>query len=275
MSEEDDEDDQSAPKGRWLLLNSGRLNASHLQLVAQALDLPTGLCSDELRQIIDGKLTDMEHEPINVQVVRTRTELQVLLVVDKTGTFLKCGPLLLDVAGQVEELGEAKRQLEEVCQRNAELEMLLHRRGEDLQLAVSCEKERADKAEERERERANKASSKQHSAEQTQEALEGSSPGGEGQLWKRSCQQLAEQETLLTQKEQIAQVKVTKPLQMPLREHYDYHEPEEETGAITAADEPMPGVMSHVQMVHPPPDGECSAGPHQPRQWRGKTPPPQ
>ncbi len=64
-------------------LNSRRLNASHLQLVTQALDLPTDLCSDELRQLIDGKLTDMEHEPMNVQVVlqeRTRTELLVLLV---------------------------------------------------------------------------------------------------------------------------------------------------------------------------------------------------
>ncbi len=76
---------------------------------------------------------------MNVQVVlqeRTRTKLLVLLV-DETGTFLKCGPLLHDVAGQVEELGEAKRQLEEVCQLNAKLEMLLQkeqRRGEDLHL---------------------------------------------------------------------------------------------------------------------------------------------
>ncbi len=99
----------------------------------------------------------------------------VQCAVDESGTFLKCGPSLLDVAGQVEELGEAKRQLEEVCQRNAELEMLLqkeHRRGEDLHLALSCEKERADKAEEQERERANEVSSKQHSAEQMQAAQE-------------------------------------------------------------------------------------------------------
>ncbi len=60
---------------------------------------------------------------------------------------------------------------------------------------------------------------------------------------------------------------------MPLREHYDYRKPEEETGAMTAVDEPMSGVMSHVQTVHPPPNGECSAGPHQPRRWRDKAPP--
>ncbi len=133
---------------------------------------------------------------MNVQVVlqeRTRTELLVLLV-DETGTFLKCGPLLLDVAGHVEELGEARRQLEEVCQphchRNAELEMLLqkeHRRGDDLQRALGCEKERADKAEERERERANEASSKQHCRADAGSAggvqtLEGSCPGGERQV---------------------------------------------------------------------------------------------
>ncbi len=90
MSEDDDEDDQSAPKGRWLPLNSRRLNANHLLLVAQAVDLPTGLCSDELRQLIDGKLIDMEHEPMNVQVVlqeRTRTEVLVLPL-DQKANFL-------------------------------------------------------------------------------------------------------------------------------------------------------------------------------------------
>ncbi len=87
-------------KGRWLPLNSRRLNAGHLHLLAETLGLPTGMSNDELRQVIDGKLADMKHDPKNVQVViqeAARTELHIRLV-DESGVFQKCEPVLQDGA---------------------------------------------------------------------------------------------------------------------------------------------------------------------------------
>jgi len=55
-----------------LPLNSKRLKRSQLERLAKALDLPTSASSDELRQLIDGKLTDQGKEARNVQVDATR-----------------------------------------------------------------------------------------------------------------------------------------------------------------------------------------------------------
>ena len=40
-----------------LPLNSKRLTATNLKHIAQALELPTTLSSDEIRTLVDGKLT--------------------------------------------------------------------------------------------------------------------------------------------------------------------------------------------------------------------------
>ncbi len=78
MSDDEETEEHEILEGRWLPLNSRRLNAGHLQLLAETLGLPTGMSTEELRQVIDGKLTDMEHDSRNVQVViqgTARTEL--------------------------------------------------------------------------------------------------------------------------------------------------------------------------------------------------------
>ena len=50
-------------------LNSRRLTAGHLRRLAAALDVPTGASTDELRQVIDGKLAEEGRETQNIQVV--------------------------------------------------------------------------------------------------------------------------------------------------------------------------------------------------------------
>ena len=82
---------QQLPDGKVYPLNSRRLTVKHLQLLAEVLGLPTQASGDELRQMIEGTLTDKGREPENVQVViherrRVTSELTVYLT-DETGVF--------------------------------------------------------------------------------------------------------------------------------------------------------------------------------------------
>ncbi len=99
--------------GRWLPLNSRRVTAEYLHLMAQSLGLPTSLAAEGLRQQVEGKLMDMDHEPRNVQVVvqeRTKVEL-LLLLVDDTGVFVRCGPAVREASSYQEYREWADEQL--------------------------------------------------------------------------------------------------------------------------------------------------------------------
>ena len=52
-----------------LLLNSKRLTATQIKRVGRALGLPTSASTEEVRQMIEGKLEDQSRQPSNVQVV--------------------------------------------------------------------------------------------------------------------------------------------------------------------------------------------------------------
>ena len=52
-----------------LPLNSRRLTASHLRRLAAELEVPTGASTNEIRQMIDGKLTEAGRDVMNVQEV--------------------------------------------------------------------------------------------------------------------------------------------------------------------------------------------------------------
>ena len=78
--------------GRPLPLNSRRMTAVHLQRLARRLGLPTSASTEETRQIIDGKLSEMGREPRNVQVVIAEPEVggaECLWLQDETGVFLR------------------------------------------------------------------------------------------------------------------------------------------------------------------------------------------
>ena len=60
---------EGLPQGPTYSLNSKRLKAVHLQRIAESLGLPTQGTVAVTRQLIEGKLMEMGHEPRNVQVV--------------------------------------------------------------------------------------------------------------------------------------------------------------------------------------------------------------
>ena len=217
----EDDGDEVLPKGNWLPLNSKRVTTTHLQLIAQSLGLPTGMATEELRQLVDGKLLGMEHEPRSVQLVvqeTTKIELRLLLV-DESGVFVRCGPVMRDkqpdhgdsaseaayqqVSPQLQDLRAqleaSHRQLEEACMVRAEDQERLQK----LEQQVVAEKQRAVEAESR----LEAASSSQEELTKLKTELQAEKSKVK-QIWRRSCQQLADHDAVVAGKDaEIATLK--------------------------------------------------------------------
>ena len=65
----DNNEDTELPEGDAYTLNSRYLNATHLQCVAEPLSLLKGGSMATTRQLIEGKLVELDHEPSNVHVI--------------------------------------------------------------------------------------------------------------------------------------------------------------------------------------------------------------
>ena len=61
--------------------------ATNLKRIAQALELPTTSSSDEIRTLVDGKLTELGREPRNTQVQVQASGM--IELVDAEGVFLQ------------------------------------------------------------------------------------------------------------------------------------------------------------------------------------------
>ena len=61
--------DEDIPAGDRYPLNSRRLRAVWIQRIAQSLDVLTSALTAGVRQMIDGKLADLQQEATNVQVI--------------------------------------------------------------------------------------------------------------------------------------------------------------------------------------------------------------
>jgi len=57
------------PKGQTFHLNSKHLNVTRIKKIVEALNVPTGAAGDEIRKMLDEKLTIMRYEPGSIQVV--------------------------------------------------------------------------------------------------------------------------------------------------------------------------------------------------------------
>ena len=68
-SEQENSDSDWVPEGPTYPLNSKRVKVEQLQLIAKSLGLPTTGTSAVTRQLIEGKLLEMEKGPKNAQVV--------------------------------------------------------------------------------------------------------------------------------------------------------------------------------------------------------------
>ena len=73
------------PAGTTLPLNSKRLNLHKWRAIAASLELSTDATLSETRLIVEGKLTELGHEPIGVQVVLSDGEDSVMYLVDEGG----------------------------------------------------------------------------------------------------------------------------------------------------------------------------------------------
>ena len=84
---------EGLPQGLTYSLNSKRLKAVHLQHIAESLGLPTQGTVAVTRQLIEGKLMEMGHEPRNVQVViQGMDNNSVLFLIDEDGIIDTINP---------------------------------------------------------------------------------------------------------------------------------------------------------------------------------------
>ena len=80
-----------APK--TLPLNSKRLTAVLIRQLARALEIPTTASLEDVRMLIDGKLEEMGHEPMNVQaVLRPGETVTNVALIGSDGQFLEAKP---------------------------------------------------------------------------------------------------------------------------------------------------------------------------------------
>ncbi len=85
------------PPGKVVPLNSRKLTAAHLKRVAEALGLPVTGATDQLRQLIEGKLESERHrEAANVRVVLQEEQCieTKLFLMDEGGVFLETKPFV-------------------------------------------------------------------------------------------------------------------------------------------------------------------------------------
>ena len=67
-SSHDETTDSRAHARLPIPLNSRRLTANHVKRMARALGVPTTAAGEDIRQMVEGKITETGHEPRNVQV---------------------------------------------------------------------------------------------------------------------------------------------------------------------------------------------------------------
>ena len=140
-----------------------RLAAAHLQFIADALGLPKSSSStDKLRQMIDGKLADLDRESQNVQVaVLEESGVQIrLYLLDASGIFSQAQLFFRSqpsASEQTDELQELQQAVEELRQQNQDFKVALE--GQTLEMdslrsalkhtqkELATERQRADEAE--------------------------------------------------------------------------------------------------------------------------------
>lgn len=83
--------------------NSRRITAEQLRRVGRAMDVPTTASTDEVRVMIEAKLTELGREPRNVQILlepSSKISLQ-----DESGEFLVVEPELVEERPATQEDG--------------------------------------------------------------------------------------------------------------------------------------------------------------------------
>ena len=181
-------------------LNSKRMKADWLQRLAKELELPTSASTDELRQMIDGKLLEIGREPPNVQVLVVTPEgggADAIKLRDETGIFLEAreqaafeepGGLRV-TEGPEESESDSVEALRDVLVQAKEREASLLGRLETIQRALEEEKEKSTELQaEKERLEGTLVSPEEVSDLRTELASEKDKVK---RIWRLNCEQLA------------------------------------------------------------------------------------
>ena len=99
-----------------LPLNSKRLKVLHVKQIAASMTLPTTGSSDELRQMIEGRLEDMGKDPRHVQVLVPEAGGAHLQLQDADGVFLDVAPEEEEHGGEITRTGSEGSEEDEVAQ---------------------------------------------------------------------------------------------------------------------------------------------------------------
>lgn len=236
---------EPAPRGRPLPLNSKRLTAAHVQQLARTLELPTTASSDDIRQMIDGKLTEMGHEPPNVQVVVQR-EVEggraYLYLQDASGVFLESEPDPEPSAHGTEKEAET---------------------GEEEADEVETLKQALDEATEKNAALASEVSSLREGLQKQKDRVK--------ELWKLNCEQLAEYDSIIAAKDVEISSLRARVEELTMHEHAPGGESPATTGVrlVDPPDDTSPhrGPRDRMSPDPRPP------GPRPPIPRRGKAPP--
>ena len=171
------------PGSQTLPLNSRRLTAARLRQLARGMDLPTTATIEDLRQIIDGKVAEMGHEPRNVQVQLHPDRLELL---DLEGSFLNVTTLGGDPGRGYEGEADSIPALSDAGLEDG--------RGEVDELREWVETLTAEKTEQ-----ANAIQALQEQLEEAKQRMR--------TLWRTSCAQLEEYDRTLADRDaQIAEL---------------------------------------------------------------------
>ncbi len=133
MQEEEEGEIGSGKEGRRvkrappirLPLNSKRLKVGHLRRLAAAMGVPTTASADELRQLIDGTLTEKGRESSNVQVVLENADATAEFTLeDEGGQFLTVTTMEEETGRESPDLSEQEEEGQEVDTLRKEVEAL-------------------------------------------------------------------------------------------------------------------------------------------------------
>ena len=164
-----------APLHNVVPLNSKRLMTVLLKQLAGVLEVPTTASSDDLRQLITGKLEELGREPMNVQVTLQSTAHGTHLTLrDAEGEFLDAEPQEKESSSEeeAEKSGEGSGSAGDVESLQRELREASAEK-EALQSEVSSLKEELQRAKQRVKD-----------------------------MWRTICEQLAAFDEIVTSKEE-------------------------------------------------------------------------
>ena len=200
-------DGPSIPRGIALPLNSKRLTVSQLRLIAKALKLPTAASTDEVHQLVEGKLGEMGKEPRNVQVFVCEEDARIMALQDEDGVIVTTEAVVaemeerdsstdeetMDTRGTEEEgphppedVAALKSKIEELTREKVRLETELSEEKK------AHDEERKAHDEERKAYDEEKAHLEENLRQEKQKRK---------QIWRLNCQQIVECDELVAEKD--------------------------------------------------------------------------